>query len=272
MVPPVLLVGGERPSRSPRCHVTARGDREGLSPGTLPCQLGLHQPNTGDQQRGPLGVPVPPAPGPHHLPSERPPAACKRRAGLEGAAGTSGTKREPPGTGTGHGDADLILHSGFKPGIRSPKSRTPPVLVCWWILARRTPNPFRRRAGGTAQPRQGLSPLCGHWGVVLCPRTSAGEVFWGAGLRLPAESLSELGVQRGREQGDRARGARGARGHAVPDCELPHFGGALRGGRGVALAQVLQRLLRALALVRAWAAVLGALHVVPGGPWGHRDG
>lgn len=138
-------------------------------------------------------------------------------------------------------------------------------------------------APGRAQPLRTHT----HTDMALCvcvcvsPKTSTGDPFLGPGLRLPTEPLSEHGAAGGaarQRAGGHGAGTGGGgtthggtRDRALPDGEVPHFGGALGGGRGGAFVQVLQRPLQALALVGARAAVLGALHVIPGGPRGRGE-
>lgn len=191
--------------------------------------------------------------------------------------GASGAKQEPPATGTGYGGAQArysapVLNRGGV--ICSPKISSTSNFCLFMGFTQSIP-----QRTDPAQLLAGFIPRA-HTGTWLCPpQTSNGDPFLGPGLRLLAEPLSEYGAAGGAARrraggghGTRTRGDSWGEDHALPDGEVPHFGGALGGGRGVAFAQVLQRPLQALALVGAWAAVLGALHVIPGDPWGHRDG
>lgn len=114
-----------------------------------------------------------------------------------------------------------------------------------------------------------LSPPNQRWGPIFRTRPASP-------CRVPLRAQCGRGCSeaesRGRTRRGDGEGDSWGWDHALPDGEVPHFGGTLGGGRGAAFAQVLQRPLQALALVGAWAAVLGALHVIPGDPRGHGDG
>lgn len=207
------------------------------------------------------------------------PAACKRRAGLDGAAGerhqARATSHQDRLGGTQARPSAPALNQGA--AICSPRSPTAPIFVCSWGLTRAPRDGGGAGLGTRIQPssRQGSVPGGTGGGMWLCPHppTSNGHPFLGPGLRLPAKPLSKRGAAGGaarRERGHaQGQGDSWGRDHTLPYSEGPHFGGALGGGRGGAFVQVLQRPL--LALVRA-GAVLCALHVIPGGPWGHGDG
>jgi len=203
-------------------HYGSRRDGGGVAPGTPPPHPGT-VPNAGDQQRGPDGRPRPPAPR-HPSPTvSASPAACERRVGLEGAAGASSGKREPPALATG---GTHRPNSGFKPGLGCdllpPKNLSH---LQFWLARGSYPEPPTRvaaRGWGTdpAQLPAGLSPCAHHRDFgALCspPNQRRGPHFFGAGLRLPAEPLSQHGAAGGaarRRAGDRARG-RGGRGGRV---------------------------------------------------------
>lgn len=234
-------------------------------------------PNAGDQQRGPVGCPRPAsAPSPTVSAS---PAACKRRAGLDGAAGERHQARA-----TGH--QDRLGGTQARPSappvnqgaaICSPKISNSPNFYVFLGFNQSPAGRSRCRGGDTdpAQLQAGLSPrgLTGGCGFVPTIQPAMGTHFSDracVSLPSPSPSAARPGVQRG-ESGDTAQGQGDSwgRDHTLPYSEGPRFGGALGGGRGGAFVQVLQRPL--LALVRA-GAVLCALHVIPGGPWGHGDG
>lgn len=217
-------------------------------------------------------------PRPRHLPSAHPPGSVQEKSGVKGGCGASGAKQEPPASSTSRGaqarsSAPAVNRGGDN---RSPKIRCLQFLLIHGVFFH-PEHPMTVRGaelGGTdpAQPLAATVPWAHTRGDVASspPRTSAGDPSLGPGLRLPAEPLSERGAARPGGAARQRAGGRGAGPRALPDGEVPHFGGALGGGRGGAFVQVLQR--RAPALVGAGAAVLGAVLVVPGGPWGHGVG
>lgn len=243
----------------------------------------------------PLGCPCPAStPSPSPTVSASPGSVQEKsgvRRGLQG-----GERRQARATGHrdrlwrmgGGGGAGPFLQLWFLKTGRGECDLLPQNLkhLQFWLLQGVVPS----SGGGThpAQPPAGLS-LCAHThtDVALCvcvcvsPKTSTGDPFLGPGLRLPTEPLSEHGAAGGaarQRAGGHGAGTGGGgtthggtRDRALPDGEVPHFGGALGGGRGGAFVQVLQRPLQALAFVGARAAILSALHVVPGGPRGRGE-
>lgn len=117
-------------------------------------------PNTGDQQRGPVGCPRPAsAPSPTVSAS---PAACKRRAGLDGAAGerhqARATSHQDRLGGTQARPSAPALNQGA--AICSPRSPTAPIFVCSWGLTRAPRDGGGAGLGTRIQPssRQGSVP------------------------------------------------------------------------------------------------------------------
>lgn len=143
------------------------GDRGGVSlgpPAHRGCSAGP-VPNTGDQQRGPVGCPRPAsAPSPTVSAS---PAACKRRAGLDGAAGerhrARATSHQDRLRGTQARPSAPSLNQGA--AICSPKFSNTPNFCVFLGFNQSTPGRSQCQGGDTdpAQPQAGLS-LWGHTG------------------------------------------------------------------------------------------------------------
>lgn len=210
---------------------------------------------------------------------QRVPGSVQEKSGVRRGCGRAAPSESHQPPGPAWGDTGPSLRPGFKPrGCHLlPKISNSPNFCVFLVFNQSTAGRWRCRAGDTdpAQLRQGSVPGGTGGRMWLCPHppTSNGHPFLGPGLRLPAKPLSKRGAAGGaarRERGHaQGQGDSWGRDHTLPYSEGPHFGGALGGGRGGAFVQVLQRPL--LALVRA-GAVLCALHVIPGGPWGHGDG
>lgn len=153
--------------------MTAAGCPLGPPPAHRGCPTGT-VPNAGDQQQGPAGAsPSCQSPGPFTYRQRVPPAACKRRAGLEGGCG--GERHQARATSHRHwlgggGRRPIpppVLNQGGGGGWVSfahPKSQALPIFAYSWVLPRASHNGCSAGLGARIQPSSHQALSLAHTG------------------------------------------------------------------------------------------------------------